>query len=326
MSARKYAFRWLLALVVSTAAGMANAETYPSHTVKFIVPFTAGGSSDILARVLAQKMSEMWGQPVVVENRSGAGGMIGTEAVARSVPDGYTLLLGGVGSHAINPALYNKKISYDADKDFTPISLLARIPNLLVVNPSQPMKSAKDLIAYAKANPGKVTYSSAGTGTTSHLAGEMFRRQAEIDIVHVPYRGSQQALTDLIAGHVSFTFDYMATALPHVRNGKLRPLAVTGSSRAQAAPEIPTMIEEGLPAFNVVTWYAVYASKGVPADVVSKIHKAIVAAAAAPEVIKRMDDLSVELVAGTPEELDRFQRGELKRWSELIQDANIKAE
>jgi tripartite-type tricarboxylate transporter receptor subunit TctC len=325
MSVRKRAFRWLLAAAVGLVAGTANADTYPTQPVKFVVAFPPGGTTDILARVFAKKMSEMWGQPVVVENRSGAGGIIGTESVARSMPDGYTILLGTIGTHAVNTSLY-KKISYDPERDFAPITLLATLPNLLAINPSLPIRNLRELISYAKANPGKLTYASAGAGTASHLAGEMFRRVADVDIVHVPYRGSSPALTDLIAGHVSMTFDYMPSALPYVRSEKLRGLAVTGPSRTKAAPEIPTMIEDGLPGFNIVTWYAVFAPKGTSPDVVSKIRNAIAMAATAPEIVKRMDDLAVDLVASSPEELARFQRAEIERWSKFIQDANIKVD
>ena len=322
MNVRKCAFHWLLALAAVLVAGTATADTYPTQSVKFVVAFPPGGTTDILARVFAKKMSELWGQPVVVENRSGAGGIIGTESVARSAPDGYTIILGTIGTHAVNTSLY-KKISYDPERDFAPITLLATLPNLLAINPSLPMRNVRELINYAKANPGKLSYASAGAGTASHLAGEMFRRFADVDIVHVPYRGSSPALTDLIAGHVSMTFDYMPSALPYVRSEKLRGLAVTGSSRTKAAPEIPTMIEGGLPGFNIVTWYAVFAPKGTPPDVVSKIRNTIAMAATAPEIVKRMDDLAVDLVASSPEELARFQRAEIERWSKFIQDANI---
>lgn len=325
MSMQKRAFHLLCAVALLFGVGAAGADTFPTQPVKFVVAFPPGGTTDILARVFAQKMSEIWGQPVLVDNRSGAGGIIGTESVARSSPDGYTIVLGTIGTHAVNSSLY-KKISYDPERDFTPITLLATLPNLLAVNPSLPIRNLKELIGYAKANPGKITYASAGAGTASHLAGEMFRRVADVDIVHVPYRGSSPALTDLIAGHVSMTFDYMPSALPYVRGGKLRGLAVTGSARTRAAPEIPTMIEDGLPGFNIVTWYAVFAPKGTPSDVVSKIRNTIATAATAPEIVKRLDDLAVDLVAGSPEELARFQRAEIARWSKFIQDAGIKVD
>ena len=325
MSVRKCALRLLFAVTLVLIAGTANADTYPAQTVKLVVAFPPGGTTDILARVFAQKMSEAWGQSVVVENRSGAGGVIGSESVARSAPDGYTLLLGTIGTHGVSTSLY-KKLPYHPERDFAPVTLLATLPNLLAINPSLPIKSLKELISYAKANPGKLTYASAGPGTASHLAGEMFRKLAEVDIVHVPYRGSSPALTDLIAGHVSMTFDYMPSALPYVRSGKLRGLAVTGSSRTKAAPEMPTMIEDGLPGFNIVTWYAVYAPKGTPPDIVSKIRNTIAAAATVPEIGKRMDDLAVDLVAGSPDELARFQHAEIERWSKFIQESNIRVD
>lgn len=317
--------RCLMLLAAVLVGGAAQADAFPTQPVKFVVAFPPGGTTDILARVFAKKMSESWGQSVVVENRSGAGGIIGTESVARAAPDGHTILLGTIGTHAVNTSLY-KKISYDPEKDFTPVTLLATLPNVLAINPSLPFRNLKDLVDYARTNPGKLTYASAGAGTASHLAGEMLRRVAGIDIVHVPYRGSSPALTDLMAGHVSMTFDYMPSALPFVRSAKLRGLAVTGSARAKAAPEMPTMIEGGLPDFNIVTWYAVFAPKGTPADVVGKIRNAIAQAAADPEIVKRLDDLAVDLVAGSPEELVRFQRAEIERWSRFIREANIKVD
>ena len=315
-------------LVLATAAAFATtalADIYPTQSFKFIVPFTPGGTTDILARVFAQKMSEAWGQPVLVENRSGAGGLIGSEFVARSAPDGYTILLGTIGTHGVSLSLYNK-IGYHPEKDFAPVTLLATLPNILAINPLVPAKNVKELITYAKANPGSITYASAGNGTASHLAGEMFRKAADIDIAHVPYRGSSPALTDLMAGRVALTFDYMPSALPYVRSGKLRGLAVTGTARTKAAPELPTMIEEGLPNFNMVTWYAVYAPRGTPAEVVAKIRDTIAKAASAPDIVKRMDDLGVDLVASTPEELAQFQRAEIDRWSKFIKEVNIKPE
>lgn len=322
MSSQKCAFHWLFAMALVLAAGTANADTYPAQPVKLVVAFPPGGTTDILGRVFARKMSETWGQPVMVENRSGAGGVIGTESVAHAAPDGYTILLGAVGNMAVNLSLY-KKLPYDTERDFAPITLLATLPNILAINPSLPIKSLKELISYAKANPGKLTFASAGAGTASHLAGEMLRKVAGIDIIHVPYRGSSPALTDLIAGHVDMTFDYMPSALPYVRSGKLRGLAVTGATRTKVAPELPTMIEDGLPGFNIVTWYAVYAPKGTPPDIVTKIRNTIALAASDPELVKRLDDLAVDLVASTPEELVRYQRAEIERWAKFVREAKI---
>ena len=324
MSLRKIAVFLTLAAGVAFAAPVL-ADTYPAQSVKFIVPFTPGGTTDILARVFAQKMSEAWGQSVVVENRSGAGGLIGSELVARAAPDGYSILLGTIGTHGVSLSLYDK-IPYHPEKDFAPVTLLATLPNILAINPSVPAKNVKELIAYAKANPGKIAYASAGNGTAAHLAGEMLRKAADIDIAHIPYRGSAPALTDLMGGRVALAFDYMPSALPYVRSGKLRGLAVTGTARTKAAPELPTMIEAGVPNFNMVTWYAVYAPRGTPPEVVAKIRDTIAKAAMAPDLVKRMDDLAVDLVAGTPEELAQFQRAEIERWSKFIKEANIKAE
>lgn len=325
MNVQQCACRWLIAVVAVLIAGTANADTYPTRPVKFVVPFLAGGNTDLIARLFAQKMSETWGQPVVVENRTGAAGIIGSEVVARSAPDGYTILFGTIGTHAVSVSLY-KKLPYDPERDFAPITLLATVPSLLVVNPSFPVRNVKELIDNAKANPGKLAYASPGAGTGAHLAGEMLRKFASVDIFHVPYRGSAPVITDLIAGRISMYFDYMPSVLPFVKSGKLRGLAVTGSSRAKVVPEIPTMIEEGLPEFNIVSWYAVYAPKGTPPDIVSKIRNTIAMAASVPEIVKRLDDFAVDLVAGTTEELARFQRAEIERWSKLIREANIKVD
>lgn len=311
-----------LTLVV-LAAGVAAAETYPGHPVTLVVPFAPGGTTDILGRVFAQKMSEAWGQPVVVKNESGAGGMIGSASVARSAPDGYTILLGTLGTHGTSINLY-KKVPYHPEKDFTPITLLCTFPNMLVVSPSIPATTLKEFIAYVQARPGKLSYASAGAGTGSHLAAEMFKRVAGLDVVHVPYRGSAPALTDVIAGHVAFALDYTASAMAHVKGGKLRALAVTGATRTRAAPDVPTAIEGGLPGFNTASWVAVYAPKGTPPDVVTKIRDTIAKAATLPDVQKRMDELAVDAVANTPDEFARFQRAEIDRWGSFIRDINLR--
>jgi tripartite-type tricarboxylate transporter receptor subunit TctC len=288
-----------------------------------IIPFAAGGTTDILGRTFAQKMSDAWGQPVVVENRAGAGGMIGAEAVARAPADGYTLILATIGTHSVTQNL--RKLSFDPEKDFEPVTLLAVLPNILVVNTSVPANNLKELVAYVNANKGKISYASAGNGTASHLTGEFFKRTAGIDATHVAYKGSAPALTDVIAGHVAYTFDYTPSALPHVRSGKLRAIAVTGDKRTKAAPDVQTLTEQGLP-FNVLTWYAIFAPKGTPQPVVTRIRDTIAKIAADSEVIKKMEDTGVELVAGTPAELAKFQRAEIERWAKVIKDAGIKAD
>lgn len=314
-----------LGMLLLAAAGTALAQAgYPSQPVKFVVPFPAGGTTDILGRSFAQKMAEAWGLPVVVENRAGAGGIIGSEAVARAIPDGHTLVLGTIGTHSVNVSL-QKNLPFHPERDFAPVTLLATLPNVLAVHPAVPAKNLKELVAYAKAHPGKLSYASAGMGTASHITGEYFKHVAGLDVVHVAYKGSSPALTDLIAGQVAYTFDYTPSALPHVRGGKLRAIAVTGDKRTRAAPDIPTMGEEGLP-FNVLTWYAVFAPKATPKAVIQKIRDTIARAAANPEMIKRMDDVGVDLVAGTPEELASFQHAEIERWAKVIRDAGIKVD
>ncbi len=318
----------LTIVAMSLAAGAvfpAAAQTWPTGPVKFVVPFAAGGTTDLLARVFGQKMSVAWGQPVIIENRAGAGGIIGSEAVARSAPDGQTILLGTIGTHGVSTSLV-KNLSFHPERDFEPVTLLATLPNILAVHPSVPAKDLPGLIEYARANPGKLNYASAGAGTASHIAGEYFKRLAGVEIVHVPYKGSAPALSDLIAGHVAFTFDYLPSALPHVRDGKLRALAVTGPRRSKAAPELPTAIEAGLDQFNVVTWYAVYAPANTPRAVVDKIRDTIAEAAKDPEVVKKMEVAGVDLVASTPQELARFQKAEIERWSRVIKEANITAQ
>lgn len=314
----------LLAACIAFAGPAHSQDKYPSQTVRLIIPFAAGGTTDILGRVFAQKLADAWGQPVVAENRAGAGGAIGSEAVARAAPDGHTLVLATIGTHSVNLSL-RKSLPYHPERDFEPVSLLATLPNILVVNPAVPAKTLQELIAYARANPGKLSYASAGGGTASHLTGEYFKRTAGIDVVAVNYKGSAPALTDLIAGHVAYTFDYTPSALPHVRSGKLRAIAVTGGRRTKAAPEVPTMAEAGLP-FDVLTWYAIFAPKNTPRPIVAKIRDALAAAAKDPDVIKRMEDVGVDLVASTPEELARFQRAEIERWAKVIQDAGIAVE
>lgn len=315
--------RIVLALGLSASCAVWAQANYPNQTVKLVIPFAAGGTTDILGRTFAQKMADAWGQPVITENRAGAGGMIGTEAVARAPADGYTLILATIGTHSVTQSL--RKLPFDPEKDFEPVTLLAVLPNILVVNTSVPANNLKELIAYVNANKGKVSYASAGNGTASHLTGEFFKRTAGIEAVHIAYKGSAPALTDVIAGHVAYTFDYTPSALPHVRSGKLRAIAVTGEKRTKAAPDVPTLTEQGL-SFNVLTWYAIFAPKGTPQAVVSRIRETVAKIAAEPEVIKRMEDTGVELVASTPAELAKFQRAEIERWAKVIKDAGIKAD
>lgn len=306
-------------LVATTHA----ADPYPNKPVKVIVPYPPGGTTDILARVFSQKMSEAWGQSVIVENRAGAGGGVGASIVARSASDGYTIMMGTIGSQTVNP-IFAKDIQYDPERDFAPITLLATLPHILVVNPAFPVGDLKALIAYARANPGKVTYASDGNGSVSHLTGELFRKSADINIVHVPYRGSTPALTDLIAGQVLIKFDYAPASMPYVRAGKLRAIGVTGLERSKHLPDLPTLDEAGLPKFNVLTWWGFYAPKGTSSEIIRKIRDTVAKSINAPDVVAR--NLEVDLVASTPAELAKFQHNDIEHWKRTVQDMNIKAE
>jgi tripartite-type tricarboxylate transporter receptor subunit TctC len=320
--------RFLGALLGSSLSALpqwlAAAPGWPSQPVKLVVPFAAGGSTDIIGRVFAQGMSAGLGQNVIVDNRAGAGGAIGAEAVARAAPDGYTIFLGTIGTHGINTSL-QANLPYHPERDFEPIALLGVLPNILVVPASLPATDLKQFLALAKSRTQKLTYASTGNGTGSHLATEYFRSIAGIDAVHVPYKGSTPALSDLIAGRVDFSFDYVPSALPHVRSGKLRALALTGERRSPAAPDVPTLMEQGLN-MNVLTWYALYAPKGTPAAIVARLQEAAAEAGKKSEVASRLEQLGVEVSVGTPQQLAAFQKAEITRWSKVIKDANIKPE
>lgn len=313
----------LLTSIFFTATNVAHAQAYPTQPIKMVVAFPAGGTTDLLARVFSRKMSELLNQPVTVENRTGAGGIIGTEFVARSAPDGQVIMLGTVGTMSVNQSLY-KKLPYDVEKDFVPITLLATLPNILLINPSLPYKNIKELIDFAKANPGKLTYASAGTGTASFLAGEMFKQEAGVEITHVPYRGSAPALNDLMAGHVSIGFDYPPSSLPFITSGKLKALGVTSLTRVKVTPDVPTFNEDGLRGFNLLTWYGVFAPKGTSADIVNKLQSTMAEAAKAPDVVKRMDELAVDMVVNSPAEFSKFHRADVATWAKFIKDKNIK--
>jgi tripartite-type tricarboxylate transporter receptor subunit TctC len=315
-------WQWLGALVLATAASAhaapaAAQKTYPDKPVRIVVPFAAGGGVDILTRIIGQHLTDRLGQQVVVENRAGAGGNLGTDAVAKSPPDGYTLLMGTTGTHTINPGLY-AKLPYDAVKDFKPITLTASVPNLLVVNPDLPAKSARELIALAKASPGKLNFGSFGNGTSNHLSGELFKSMAKIDVVHVAYKSAPQAVIDIMSGQVSFAFVNMPLALPHVQSGKLRALAVTGAARSAAAPEFPTMVEAGVPDFVVESWYGLLAPAGTPDAIVERLHRDVAAVLAKPEVKAAFAQQGAEAVTSTPAEFAALIVEGKKQWAEVI--------
>jgi len=302
--------------IASIAATTPAAAAYPEQPIRLVVGFSAGGTTDVVARIVGKEVGEALGQPVVVENRPGAGSNIGAEMVARAKPDGYTLYMVAVTS-AINQTLY-KNIRFNLVDDFTPVALAVRVPNVLVVNPDLPVKSVKELVDYAKKNPGKLNFASSGSGTSIHMAGELFKQLADIDVVHIPYKGSSPAVTDLIGGQVDFMFDNMPSSWPQVEGGKLRALAVTTAERSKAAPDLPTMQEEGFPTFDVSSWFGVIAPKGTPDDVVEKLNKAIRAALAKPTVQSQMDDLGAIVADTTPEQFGDFIKSEVENWGKVV--------
>jgi len=312
--------------MLPTAALSADApEAWPTKRITYVVPFAPGGNTDTLARIISEKLTGTLGQPVIVDNKPGAGGNIGSDFVAKAKPDGYTILGGTISSHAINSSIY-PKMPYDATKDFEPITLIASSPLVLAVPANSPYKTAKDLLAAAKAKPGDLTFASAGTGTSPHLAGELLKSVTHVDVTHVPYKGSGPAVTDLIAGHVQFMFDTALIVGPHIKAGKLRPLAVTSSKRVKTLPDVPTLVEAGLPGYEIGSWQAIFAPAGTPKPIVQKLNTSIVGVLKMPDVQERLAGLGMDTVAGTPDELGQFQKAEVVKWSKIVKEANIKPE
>ncbi|HEX7892400.1 MAG TPA: tripartite tricarboxylate transporter substrate binding protein [Ramlibacter sp.] len=299
------------------AAGPAAAEAYPAKPITIVVPFAAGGTTDILARVVGDALKKELGQPVVVDNRAGAGGNIGGALAAKASPDGYTLFMGTVGTHAINAALY-KKMPFDPIKDFAPLTRVAMVPNLLVANPSRPYKNVKELIAYAKAHPGKVSFGSSGNGSSIHLSGELFDTMAKVEMVHVPYKGSAPAVTDLIGGQIDIMFDNMPSAIQHVRSGKLRPIAVTTAKRSPELPDVPTIAEAGVPGYEATSWFGMFAPANTPAPIVTRLNTALVKVLADPEVKKKLAEQGAEPYGEKPEQFAEFIRKESAKWSQVV--------
>ena len=313
----------LIGLAFSVAA--AHAQQFPSKPVRIINPFAPGGATDIIARQMAQKLTEAWGQAVVVENRAGASGAIGVETVAKSPPDGYTLLIATQTTQAANPALY-AKLPYDAAKDFAPLTLAGSTPLALMVRLSLPVSSVKEFIAYAKKNPAKLVYASGGNGTSQHLTAELMKSMSSTYMLHIPYRGAGPAMTDLLGGQVDFMFDNLPTALPHIKAGKLRGLAVTSASRSPLAPELPTMAESGLLGFELSTWFAFFAPAGTPRAIVDKISGDMRRVLAQPDMQQRLAAIGVDIRASTPDELATFQRAELAKWAKIVKDSGAKVD
>ena len=307
------------------AAGPATAaDVYPSKTIRLVVPFAPGGGSDIVARLLSPKMTEALGQTVVVDNRAGASANLGAAVVAKAAPDGYTLLLANA-NYTINPSLF-KSLPFDPVREFAPVALLANVTNVLAIHPSIPAKSVKELISFAKAHPGQLNFASPGNGTSSHLAGELFRQVAKIEVVHIPYKGATPAITDLIAGQVSFTMASVLSVLPYAKQGRLRMLAVTTAKRSGALPDIPTISEAGLPGFEVSNWYGILATGGTPRLAVDRLNSELARIARVPDLAEKLAAQGADPATGTPEEFERFIQAELKKWSAVVRSAGINPE
>jgi tripartite-type tricarboxylate transporter receptor subunit TctC len=313
-----------LAVAIMLIAGGAAAQNYPVRPIRLIVPSTPGGSVDTLARTIGPKLTERWGQQVVIDNRSGAGGVIAGETLAKAPADGYTLMLGTIASLATNVSLH-KKLAYDPVKDFAPVTLVATQDLMLLVYPSVPAKSVKELIELARAKPGQLTFASAGSGAGGHLCGELFKILAQLDIVHVPYKGVAPALLDVMSGQVTMTFSSILSGTPQMKAGKVRALAVTGRKRSPAVPELPTMVEAGVAGYEASTWYGVVAPASTPRDVVTKLNREIVAILRLPEVSERLSGEGAEPVGNAPEEFAKFMRAEIAKWGKVIKAAGIRA-
>jgi len=313
-----------LAMFPVTMVASAQTTTYPDKPIRIVVPFPVGGIADLMAREIGKKFTEAWGQPVIIDNRTGAGGNIGAEIIAKAPPDGYTLVTGSIGTHAVNLSLL-PAMPYDAVKDFTPIIHLLNAEGLLVVHPSIKATTVPELIGLARPQPGKLSYGSAGVGTTSHLAGELFKSMAKVDIVHVPYKGNVPAITDLLGGQTAMIFATMPTVLPHVRADKLRALAVLGTARAPAVPDVPT-VAETLPGFEVTNWIGLFGPAGMPPAIVARLNAEIQKIMRSPEMQKRLETEGANFIPMSPEQFAAFQKAEIAKWAKTIKDANIKVD
>ncbi len=312
------------ALLLGVVAA-AVAQSYPTRPIRFIVPFAPGGSTDTLARTLSIKLGEALGQQVVVDNRAGGNGNIGTDLVAHAAPDGYTILLGYIANLAIGPSLY-AKLPYDPVRDFAPITLLAVAPNILVVHPSVPAKNFQEFIAYAKANPAKINFASSAVASPGHLSGELLNLAAGIHMQHVPYKGAGQAVVDLVGGQVQMMVSGMSSVMPHIKAGRLRPLAVTGTRRSPAVPDVPTIAESGFPKFEATAWYGVLAPAGTPPPIVTRLHDEIIRALKMPDVKERLEYVGFEIVGRTPAEFGAYIKAEITKWAPVVIASGAKPE
>jgi len=319
--------RWLLlawGLAATLVTGVALAQTYPSKPVRLVVTYPPAGSSDLMARILAERLAELWGQPVIVENKAGAAGSIGMEYASHQPADGSSFVIANLGPAVINPIL--SKVPYDVERDFVPVSLIATGANILVVNPSSPAKTLGELIAYARANPGKLNFGSGGPGSIAHMSGEMLKSLEHISIVHIPYKGGILSVNDLLAGHVDMVFSDALPVMQHIRAGKLRALATTGPERSPLAPDIPTCVESGVPGLVAVNWWGVLLPAGTPKAIVDKFHDDLVKVMQQPEVKEKFALLGVDAMSGAPEQLAAYLKSEKTKYAKLIKEAGIKAE
>jgi tripartite-type tricarboxylate transporter receptor subunit TctC len=312
-----------LTVCATALPGIVLGQGYPNKAVKYVVPFPPGGTTDTLARIMSPKLSEALGQRVIVDNRAGAGGNIGSDVVAKSAPDGYTILGGTISSHAINVSLY-ANMPYDPVRDFVPITLIGTNANVLIVHPSDPANSVADLIARAKANPGKVTFASAGGGTSQHLSGEMFKSMAKIDITHIPYKGSAPAITDLMGGQVTMMFDTLVVASPQIRAGKVKALAVTSAQRVPGFEQIPTMNEAGVAGYEVVSWQGIFAPAKTPPEIVKRLNAEFVKIIKMADVRERFATLGLEPAGNSSEEFAAFQKAEIAKWAKVVREGGVR--
>jgi tripartite-type tricarboxylate transporter receptor subunit TctC len=317
--------RTIAALALAMLASGAHAQAWPAKPIKWVVPFAPGGTTDILARTIGDKLAIALGQPVIIENKPGAGGGVGADYTAKAPADGYTIMGGTISTHAINASLY-KSLPYDPVKDFAPITLIARVPNMLVVNPDVPAKNVAELITLMKASPAKYTFASSGNGTSQHLSGELFKTMAGVEMQHIPYKGSPPALQDVVGGQVTMTFDNITTAWPLAKGGKLRALAVTTAKRSSVAPEVPTLAESGLAGYEVGSWQGVFAPAGTPPEIVKRLNTEIVKIIRMPDVNEKLTALGAEPVGNTPEEFGALVRAEVGKWADVVKKSGAKVD
>ena len=326
-SRRRFTYAAVSAAVLGAtglfASAPALAQAYPSKPITIIVPFSAGGTTDILARLVGQHLATELGQVVIADNRAGAGGNIGAALAAKAPADGYTLFMGTVGTHAINAALY-KRLPFDHVKDFAPLSRVANVPNLLVAHPSQPFKTVSEMIAYAKANPGKINFGSPGNGSSPHLSGELFKSMAKVDLTHIPYKGSAPAVADLLGNQISIMFDNLPSVIPHVRSGKLRAIAITTATRSPELPDVPTIAEAGLPGYEAASWFGLFAPADTPAPVLATLSTALAKVLSNPDVQKKISMQGGEVVNETPAQFAAFIKAETTKWGKVVKDSGAR--